>query len=96
LEPKELSELCSATKTAWTALGDIDYGCKSSEVGTLQFRRSLYFVNNLRVGMKIKPSDIRSVRPGYGLAPKKMDDVIGRKVTRNIAAFSPVKNTDFE
>ena len=70
LEPAEMAALCTGTKTAWLALGRVDYGRKSSEQGNVQFRRSLYFVKDMKAGEVITPECIRSVRPGYGLPPK--------------------------
>lgn len=90
LEPKDLKDLCRGAKTAWQALGKVDYGRKSSEQANVQFRRSLYFVNDLQVGDVITTQDVRSVRPGYGLAPKHLDAVIGKKVTRAVRAATPV------
>jgi len=72
LEPTELTALCRDSKTAWQALGRVNYGRKSSEQGNVQFRRSLYFVKDLKAGDIITPDAIRSVRPGHGLAPKYM------------------------
>ena len=86
LEPAGLAELCRSTRTAWQALGHIEYGLKSSEQGNIRFRRSLYFVRDMKAGDTIGPDDIRSVRPGYGLPPKYYDALIGRRVTRDIAA----------
>lgn len=80
LEPKDLAELCSGAKTAWKSLGKVDYGQKSSEIGNAQFRRSLYFVEDLRSGDRITSSSIRSVRPGYGLPPKYFDHLLNRKL----------------
>lgn len=85
LEPKELQQLCQGAKTAWQALGKVDYGRKSSEQGNAQFRRSLYFVKDLKAGDVIDESCIRSVRPGYGLAPKFYDEILGKKVIKNIS-----------
>jgi pseudaminic acid synthase len=90
LEPQDLRNLCRDAKTAWQALGQVDYGRKSSEHANVKFRRSLYFVKDLAPGDVITANDIRSVRPGYGLAPKHLDAVIGRKVTRSIQAATPV------
>lgn len=90
LEPPELAHLCQASKTAWQALGHVDYGLKSSEQGNAKFRRSLYFVNDLKPGDIVKESDIRSVRPGFGLAPKHFTEVIGRKVLRPVCAATAV------
>lgn len=86
LEPAELTALCHDTKTAWQALGKVDYGRKSSEQGNVQFRRSLYFVKDMKAGDVIDESCIRSVRPGYGLAPKYFNEVIGTTVVCEIKA----------
>lgn len=90
LEPAELAELCRNSKTAWSALGKVDYARKSSEQGNAKFRRSLYFVQNLKAGDLITPDAIRSVRPSYGLPPKCYDQVIGKRVVRDIAANTAV------
>ena len=90
LEPKEFTELCTGARTAWEAIGRVDYGRKSSEIGNVTFRRSLYFVKDLAKGDVVTPDAVRSVRPGYGLAPKHLNAVIGRRVTRGVAALSPV------
>lgn len=92
LEPGELNDLCAASKVAWGALGNVDYGCKSSEQGNVKFRRSLYFVRRLKKGDEIKFDDVRSVRPGYGEPPKNIDKVIGRRAKVDIEAFTPVKS----
>ncbi|WP_231757162.1 pseudaminic acid synthase [Microbulbifer elongatus] len=90
LEPRELQELCRDTKTAWEALGTVNYGRKSSETGNVQFRRSLYFVKSLLPGEVITADAIRSVRPGYGLPPKFYDSVIGKKVNSVVYENTPV------
>jgi len=90
LEPEELRALCRDTKVAWEALGRVDYGRKSSERGNLKFRRSLYFVKDLQPGDVIGADAVRSVRPGYGLAPKFLDEVIGKTVLKAVHANSPV------
>ncbi|MCG8273065.1 pseudaminic acid synthase [Aquamicrobium sp. NLF2-7] len=90
LEPAEMAALCTGSRTAWEALGRVDYGRKSSEQGNVQFRRSLYFVRDLKAGEIITPDAVRSVRPGYGLAPKYLEKVIGCTVTRNVEACTPV------
>ncbi|MEX5588369.1 MAG: pseudaminic acid synthase [Gammaproteobacteria bacterium] len=91
LEPVELAQLCKDSRTAWSALGKVDYGRKSSELGNVQFRRSIYFVKDLRAGQVITADSIRSVRPGFGLPPKYFEELIGRTVNRDITKHSPVK-----
>ncbi len=90
LEPEGMRSLCSDTRTAWSALGEVGYGRKSSESANAQFRRSLYFVRNLRKGEVVTTDAIRSVRPGYGLAPKYWDRVIGLPVQRDVVKNTPV------
>ncbi|PXY00345.1 pseudaminic acid synthase [Halomonas sp. LBP4] len=89
LEPSELTALCRDTKTAWQALGKVDYGRKSSEQGNAQFRRSLYFVKDLKAGDIITEDAVRSVRPGYGLSPKRLKELLGKKVVGDVCANTP-------
>lgn len=95
LEPKDLTALCRDSKTAWKALGRVDYGRKSSEVGNVQFRRSLYFTRSVKAGEVLSEGDVRSVRPGYGIAPKHLDQVIGSKLLRSVSFGEPVRFEDF-
>lgn len=91
LEPADLEALCRDSKTAWEALGQVDYGRKSSEQGNVQFRRSLYFVKDMKAGEIITPECVRSVRPGFGLAPKYYESILGKKVVCDVQMNMPVK-----
>lgn len=94
LEPNDLAALCRDTKTAWQALGKVDYGRKSSEQGNIKFRRSLYFVKDIKAGEVITEDVVRSVRPGYGIAPKFFTKIIGKKMVNDADAFTAVKMSD--
>jgi pseudaminic acid synthase len=94
LEPAELAALCKDSKTAWAALGKVDYQRKPSEQGNAQFRRSLYFVKDLKSGDVITPDSVRSVRPGFGLAPKHYDAVLGKRVKRDVSLGVPLSLDD--
>ena len=96
LEPDGLQALCRDSKTAWQALGRVHYGLKSSEQGNVQFRRSLYFVKDMQKGDTIDETCIRSVRPGFGIAPKYFDELIGKRLTRNVQANTKTDWADFE
>lgn len=96
LEPDGLQALCRDSKTAWQALGRVHYGLKSSEQGNVQFRRSLYFVKDMQKGDTIDETCIRSVRPGFGIAPKHFDELIGKRLTRNVQANTKTDWADFE
>ena len=90
LEEDGLRDLCAVTKTAWQALGKVNYERTESEKGNLQFRRSLYYVRSLQPGDVITENDIRSVRPGFGLPPRFYDKLIGSKVTKTVEINTPV------
>ena len=90
LEPAEFTQLCTGCRTAWEALGQVDYGRKSSETANVTFRRSLYFVRDLKAGDIITAADFRSVRPGFGAAPKFADQIIGMQVKNDIEHDTPV------
>lgn len=96
LEPPELASLCRSTRTAWEALGQVDYSQKSSEQGNLQFRRSLYFIKDVPKGGVVTADAVRSVRPGYGVAPKFLDSVVGKRVKTACAANTPVRLENLE
>lgn len=96
LEPEDLRVLCQDTKTAWQALGRVNYGLKSSEQGNTKFRRSLYFVKDLQKGDVIDETCIRSVRPGFGIAPKYFDELIGKKLVRDVQENTRTSWEDFE
>lgn len=95
LEPTEMAALCRDAKSTWQTLGKVDYGRKSSEQGNVKFRRSLYFVKDMKAGSIVTAEAIRSVRPGYGLAPKYVDQVIGSTLIRDVFACTPVMQDCF-
>jgi len=80
LEPEELKQLVVETERAFLGLGRVTYGMSEVEKKSVQFRRSIYVVKDLKPGQAITRSDIRIIRPGFGLAPKHLDDVIGKRV----------------
>jgi pseudaminic acid synthase len=90
LEPADLAALCHGARTAWEAMGQVDYGRKSSEEASVKFRRSLYFVKDLKAGDVITADAVRSVRPGFGLAPKYLTSVLGKRVSRDTAFGTPL------
>ena len=85
LEPADLAALCRDSKTAWHALGKVDYGRKASEQGNIKFRRSLYFVKDMKAGDVITADCIRSVRPGFGVAPKYFDQLLGKTLKEDVS-----------
>ena len=85
LEPAELKRLCEDTKTAWQALGQVNYSLTVGEKQNVKFRRSLYVISDIAKGELFTESNIRSIRPGYGLQPKYYDYCLGKKAKQNIS-----------
>lgn len=96
VEPKEMAELCKGVRTAWQAMGKIDYGRKSSEEDNVKFRRSLYYVKDMEAGEIITADCVRSVRPGYGMHPKYLNNILNKKIKITTQKNTPVKIQDFE
>lgn len=90
LEPEDLKSLCEMTKTAYHALGRVNYDTKESEKQNVQFRRSLFVVREMKKGDIFSKENVRSVRPGNGLAPKMLPDVLGKKASCSIAKNTPL------
>jgi N-acetylneuraminate synthase len=94
LEPQELGDLVSNCRLAWEALGKVSYNVASSEVPSLIFRRSLYVVADIEAGEAITERNVRAIRPGYGLAPKHLPEILGKTAARAIARGTPLKWAD--
>jgi len=90
LEPSELSDLCAQAKTAWQAVGQVNYDKKESELPNTQFRRSLYAVRPIAKGETFTSDNIRSIRPGNGLSPADYDRVLGRSASEAIEVATPL------
>jgi N-acetylneuraminate synthase len=82
LEPQELSQLISGARTAFAALGTGSAQRADAEKENLKFRRSLYVVADIAAGAPLTSTNIRSIRPGFGLAPNHLTDVLGRRARR--------------
>jgi N-acetylneuraminate synthase len=91
LESNEFKELCTCAKIAWDSLGKVDYGRKSSEQDNVKFRRSLYFIKDIKAGNIITEEHVKSIRPGYGLAPKYLKQIIGKKVKSDVRKGDALK-----
>lgn len=96
LEPKDLMALCENAKVARKSVGKVDYGRKSSELGNVKFRRSLYFVKSLKRGDVVTLDDIRSVRPGFGLPPKHLEELVGKRLAQDVEMNSATRWDCFE
>lgn len=90
MEPDEMALLVSETRKAWEALGQIKYGATEKEKKSLQFRRSIYASKDIRAGEPLTEENIRIVRPGFGLAPKYYELLIGKKLNKDIHKGTPI------
>ncbi|WP_420993399.1 pseudaminic acid synthase [Cupriavidus sp. 30B13] len=90
LEPAEFKSLVVETRRAWQSLGSVSYGPTEAEQKSLVFRRSLYITRDLKAGDVLDASSVRAIRPGFGLAPRHLDQVLGRAVKRDISRGTPL------
>jgi N-acetylneuraminate synthase len=90
LEPEEFRTLVEECKRAWRALGQVTYDVQGCERGSVAFRRSLYVVQDIASGEELTRDNVRSIRPGYGLSPKNLPDVLGRRAARDLKRGEPL------
>ena len=91
LEPVEMAQLVRECRTAALALGAVSYERAEQEQKSLQFRRSLYVVEDMKAGDVFTEKNLRRIRPGMGLSPKYYDIILGKKVNRDIVRGTPVQ-----
>ena len=90
LEPEELAQLVVETGRAWQSLGTVHYGPTEAERNSLQFRRSLYVVEDLAPGDELTTTNVRAIRPGFGLPPRHLEEVLGSRVTHAVKRGTPL------
>jgi N-acetylneuraminate synthase len=90
LEPEEMSSLVIETERAWQALGQVSYGPTEKELKSLVFRRSLYIVHDMKAGEVFTSENVRAIRPGYGLPPKYLDTIMGKKAAVDVKRGTPL------
>jgi len=90
MEPAEMAQLVVETKRAWQALGQVSYGPSEAEKKSIQFRRSLYVVQDLKAGDVLTRENVRAIRPGLGLPTKYLEEVLGKKVNQDVKRGTPI------
>lgn len=90
LEPHELKTLVIESERAFLSLGKIQYGIQKAETKSKLFKRSLYIAKDIKQGDIITRDHIKIIRPGLGLAPKHLDNVIGKKAIQDLKAGTPL------
>lgn len=84
MEPDEMAQLVLETERAWQALGHVGYGPTDAEKKSIQFRRSLYVVQDMKAGDVLTEENLRAIRPGLGLPPKYFEQVLGKAVKQDV------------
>ena len=85
LEPHEFRQMVDAIRTTEKALGEVKYVRSEKEQASIVFRRSLYAVEDIAPGETLTNENVRSIRPGHGLKPKFLKQLLGKKASRSIA-----------
>ena len=90
LPPREFAEMAAAVRQTEKAIGNVTYAVTEHEKAGRVFRRSLFVVRDMKAGEEFTGSNVRSIRPGYGLPPKQYAAVLGKKANRDISAGTPL------
>jgi N-acetylneuraminate synthase len=85
LEPAEMAEVVRGARLAWSSLGDGSARRPQAEAGSRQFRRSLYAIDDIAAGERLTRGNVRAIRPGFGLAPRELPTVLGKRARVAIA-----------
>ena len=85
-----MRQLVEETSRAWQSLGSVQYGAVQSEADSIQFRRSLYITQDIQAGDRLDEQNVRCIRPGFGLAPKHLSEILGRRVNTAVKRGTPM------
>jgi len=90
VEPQEFKAMVEAIRTAEEAMSEVRYEVSEQEAKSRVLRRSLFVVQDMKAGEEFTEDNVRSIRPGYGLAPRHLKEVLGRRAARNIQRGAPL------
>lgn len=90
LEPHEFKAMVEAVRTVEKALGKVHYGITAKDAKSREFRRSLFVVEDLGAGGEFTSKNVRSIRPGNGLPPKHLEEILSRRASRDIKRGTPL------
>lgn len=90
MDPEQLKDLVFQTRNAHQALGDSTFSRSESESNNKIFRRSIYFIKNLKKGEIVSQSNIKRIRPGFGISPKFYSEIIGKRLLKDVERGDPV------
>ena len=90
LEPEEFKSLVIETERAFLSLGEVQYGIQEAEIKSKRFKRSIYVVKDIKAGEPFSEENIRVIRPGDGLSPSLLENILGRTSAKNISRGTPL------
>jgi len=90
MEPQEFREMVNAIRLVEKSLGKVNYGATGSEKASQVFRRSLFAVEHIKAGEEFNLNNVRSIRPGFGLPPKYLKDLLGRRAATYVKRGTPL------
>ena len=94
LEPEEMKDLVNGVREVQDCLGRVRYGPSNREKNSMQFRRSLYVVDDIQGGEKVSNENVKSIRPGFGLKPKHLDTVVNMRASKFLPRGHPLSWDD--
>ena len=96
LDEKEFTEMVKAVRIAESMKGKIDFEMTENKIKSRQFSRSLFIVKNIKSGEIITSENVRSIRPGFGMHPKYLKDILGRKAKSDLYRGEPLNKNNIE
>lgn len=91
MEPQEFKKMVTAIRNTEKALGTVSYKLSDKTRKNREFSRSLFVVKDIKKGELITEENVRSVRPGFGLHPKYLEEVLGKKAKKDLEKGTPFK-----
>lgn len=96
LDEKEFTEMVNAVRKTEQMIGSVDYSMTEKKKKSKQFSRSLFVVLDVKKGDRITRENVRSIRPGYGMHPKFLQQIIGKSFKQNIKKGTPLNKSFFD
>ncbi|MEN3033690.1 MAG: pseudaminic acid synthase [Aquificaceae bacterium] len=90
LEPEEFSNMVKSIREVELALGKVTYELTPEQQRMRKFSRSLFAVRDIKAGEKIDKNNVRSIRPNYGLHPKHLGEILGKRARVDISRGTPI------
>lgn len=84
LDEKDFKAMVKAVRDAESSIGDVDYSLSEKQMNGRDFSRSLYVVKDIKKGERITEDNVRSIRPGFGMHPKYLSEILGKQVNRDL------------